>query len=375
MSHRLLAQGAASHRVGQPFDRPGDSAIAVYVASDHSATQGRRRALVQIGLQAAPRHAGHRVALRLAIVVDFRGPITHGLIESVRAILESFAAAREPGDRFSLIAAGHDLTLSPDEFRYGAINVALRDLREDGPHRAAIHDLESAVRLAVRTVTVENAPPSIPGTGAVIVVTGQSPGSSIGAVERVAARSAAAGIPVSVVGVGDGYDLVAIDRIMLAGQGNRRVLNGTRDAAALVDRELSASSRVVARTLRLRIRLAPGVKLVDVVGSSRLGTSQTERVRETERRLDRELTRSLKHLSRNQPAAALGTLIEARQFLVGLRAELRALMTDPDLTGDLNMLEAYVGVLDADASESDRGYLSRSMRYAGLLKILPRPTT
>jgi len=457
----------ASHRVGQPFDRPGDSAVAVFIASDHSATRGPRRALVQVGLQAAPRHAGHRVAMRLAIVVDLRGPVGRELIDSVGAILESFAAARGPADRFSLIAAGHELMLSADEFRYGAINVALRDLREAGPHRPATHDLESAVRLAVRTVTAENEPPAVPGAGAVVLVTGQPLGPSTGAVEHIASRSAAAGIPVSVVGVGDGYDLDAIDRIVLAGQGNRRLLNGEGDAAALVDRELSASSRVAARALRLRIRLAPGVKLVEVIGSKRLGTSQAERVRETERRLDRELARSLgiesdrgededglqiiiptfhvgdshtilldvvtpgpgpladvtvrykdlvflrngvarattslnrgedlvgplqanvlknllahrlsetlersaRQLSRKQSAAALRTLVEARALLVGLHADVRELATDADLKSDLSMLQEYVDVLDADA-ETDRAYWSRSLRYAGLLKILPRP--
>ena len=122
----------ASHRVAQPFDRPADSAISVYMASDQSSADGPRRALVQIGLQAASKHAGHRVAMHLAIVVDLRGPITREAIGQVRAVLEAFAAAQEPGDRFSLIAAGRDLVLSADEFRYGAINVALRDVYEAG---------------------------------------------------------------------------------------------------------------------------------------------------------------------------------------------------------------------------------------------------
>ena len=460
----------ASHRVRQPFDRPSDSAVAVYIASDHSATDGPRRALVQVGLQAAPRHAGHRVAMRLAIVVDLPGPVTPALVEPVRELLESFAAARGPADRFSLVVAGHDLRLSADEFRYGAINVGLRDILEAGPRGADNPDLESAMRFAVRTVTAENTSASIPGAGAVVLVTSQPFGASTVAVERLAMRSAAAGIPVSVVGVGDGYDADAIDRIVLAGQGNRRVMRSAGDAAALVDRELSASSRVVARALRLRIRLAPGVKLVEVIGSERLGTSKVERVRETERQLDRELARSLgiesdrgkdedgiqivipsfhagdshtvlldvvapgpgvladvtvrykdlvflrngvarattslhrgddvvgplqanvlknflahrlsetlersaRLLSRSQPAEALRTLVEARQFLVGLRAELRWLVTDPDLNADLTMLQEYVSLLDTDATEADRVYWSRSMRYAGLLKILPRPVT
>ena len=151
------------------------------------------------------------------------------------------------------------------------------------------------MRLAVRTVSAESTSPQQPGAGAVVLVTSQPLGAATDSVERIASRCAAAGMPVSVIGLGDRHDLDAIDRIVLAGHGNRRLLRvASEDAArALVDRELSASSRVVARALRLRIRLAPGVKLVDVVGSRRLGTSDTARVRAMEQRLDRELARSL----------------------------------------------------------------------------------
>ena len=71
--------------------------------------------------------------MHLAIVADLRGPVTRESIGQMRAVLEAFAAARGSADRFTLIAAGRDLVLSADEFRYGAINVALRDLLEAGP--------------------------------------------------------------------------------------------------------------------------------------------------------------------------------------------------------------------------------------------------
>ena len=45
--------------------------------------------------------------------------------------------------------------------------------------------------------------------------------------------------------------------------------------------------------LRLRIRLAPGVQLVDVLGSARLDDIRAERVREAEVAIDRRLARNL----------------------------------------------------------------------------------
>ena len=70
-------------------------------------------------------------------------------------------------------------------------------------------------------------------------------------------------------------------------------MDSVRQSISLVDRELHASSRAVARALRLRIRLAPGVKLVDILGSRRLDEELAERVREAEVAIDRRLARNL----------------------------------------------------------------------------------
>src|SRR6185437_14784178 len=104
---------------------------------------------------------------------------------------------------------------------------------------------------------------------------------------------AVAGIPVSVVAVGAGAPLPELDRLALAGQGSRRALAARADAPRLVDEELSADSNVVARAVRLRIRLAAGVRLVGIVGSRRLDEAQAQRVREAERSIDLRLSRNL----------------------------------------------------------------------------------
>ncbi|MCZ7679900.1 MAG: hypothetical protein M5U28_14530 [Sandaracinaceae bacterium] len=71
------------------------------------------------------------------------------------------------------------------------------------------------------------------------------------------------------------------------------MLGSIDEADALVESEVEAVSRVVARAVRLRVRLAPGVSLVDVIGSRRLDALETQRVREAERAVDRELARRL----------------------------------------------------------------------------------
>jgi hypothetical protein len=107
----------------------------------------------------------------------------------------------------------------------------------------------------------------------------------------LAHSSAVAGMPVSVVTLAgvDGSDL---DAIALAGQGRLRALATPADATGLVDRELHSASRTVARAVRLRIQLAPGVQLVDVVGSYRLDDLDAQRVREAEQSIDARLSRT-----------------------------------------------------------------------------------
>jgi hypothetical protein len=110
---------------------------------------------------------------------------------------------------------------------------------------------------------------------------------------RLAHDNAVAGIPTSVVGVGSGVDADQLTRLVLAGQGNRRLLTRPAQAAGLVERELAAASSVIARALRLHIRLAPGVKLVDVLGSYPLDRAATRRVKEAEQSIDLRVARNL----------------------------------------------------------------------------------
>jgi Ca-activated chloride channel family protein len=95
------------------------------------------------------------------------------------------------------------------------------------------------------------------------------------------------------VGIGSGIAPQEINRIALAGQGNRRFLTTAADAELLVSRELTALSRVVARALRLRIKLAPGVKLLNILGSKRLDEVATKRVKEAEKSIDQRIAKNL----------------------------------------------------------------------------------
>ena len=126
-----------------------------------------------------------------------------------------------------------------------------------------------------------------------LLVTASPLGKEVAELEPMAHENAVDGVSLSVVSLEPTPDLEPIDRLVLAGQGNRRVLGSPAEASSLVDRELHAASRAVARAVRLRIRLGPDVRLVDVLGSYRLDAPEARQVREAERSIDRRLARNL----------------------------------------------------------------------------------
>jgi TonB family protein len=278
----------------QPFDPPQRSALALYVHGDRRGLDGPGRLLVQVGLQGSARSGQPRPPMNVGLVLDLRGELGPDVAGDLRALALALARARDAGDRFSLIVAGRPggIVVAPPQFKHGPVAVALDRLLTTGSAEAESLDLPAALTTALLEVGRQDDPESPLGRSAVLLVTPNGLGTDAGAVEGIAQQGAAAGIPLSVVGVGPADD-DDIERLALAGQGRRRRLESRADAPRLIEAELLAAADVVARAVRLRIRLAPGVRLVEVVGSRRLDEIQAERVRAAERAVDLRLARSL----------------------------------------------------------------------------------
>lgn len=283
---------AAARQPAQPFDPPAQSALAVYLHADRSGIEGESRLLVQVGLQGTHRHSGLRPPLQVAVVLDARGAVSPEVAASMRAVLDAFLAARDVGDRFALFAAGKRVEpLDADAFRHGPLAVTLSRIVEGGV--AGGLDLPEALERAVRSLERGDDASAPLGSSMVVLLTAQPLGPLTERLAAIAHASAVAGIPTSVIGLGERLELEELERVTLAGQGNRRLVATPADAERSVDRELSALSRAVARAVRLRIRLAPGVRLVDVIGSSRLDAAGATRARQAERAIDRRMASSL----------------------------------------------------------------------------------
>jgi len=285
---------AGSRQISQPFDPPDSAALAVYLHGDRTGVETRERMLVQVGLKGTSRRSGIRPAMTVGLVLDFRGEVEPAAAASIRALLQAFAASAELGDRFSLTVAGRSggTIVAPGDLRHGPLTVAMAELFGDKPSGAVL-SLDQAVATAQSVVRVDDDPNAPLGSSALIIITAQRLGGFTGRLAATAHQSAVDGVPWSVIGIGRGVDLAELDALVLAGQGNRRLLTSAADAESLVDRELAAVSRVVARAVRLRIRLAPGVQLVDVIGSERLDERRSQQVRDAEQAVDQRLSSNL----------------------------------------------------------------------------------
>ena len=280
--------------IAQPFDGPRGDALALYLTSDATAVEGPTRLRLQVGLKGAERQGGHRPDMNIGLVIDLRAPLDLEAATRVRALIEALQRARQPGDRFSLTVAGPGggLLVAPEDFRHGPLSIALERMFA-GELAGEALALPVAMELATESVLAGDDPNGVLGSSLVLLVTGASLAGNIDRLETMAHRNAVGGVPTSVVSLAGRDDLSQIDRLVAAGQGHRRVLDSAQAAEGLVDQELHAASRAVARALRLRIRLAPGVKLVDVLGSQPLGAPQAEQVREAEQAIDKRLARTL----------------------------------------------------------------------------------
>jgi hypothetical protein len=299
---RLLASKLADEGIedqaqpyAQPFDAPRSSALAMTMTADRAAIDGPARVLLQVGLKGAPEFGRRRPTMNVALVVDAGGTLDVETAKAIRSVVLSFAAAKEAGDRMALFVAGRPgaKDVEPKRFDYGAVAVAMQEALADRPSDGEASTTTEALRRAIELVAGADDDTAPLGASAVLLIAHRPIGMELERIADMAHQSAVAGIVVSTIGAGTNVVLPELDRIALTGQGNRRLLSLAEEAEALVDRELSSVSRVVARAVRLRIRLAPGVKLVGVLGSRPLDAEESANTRQAERSIDLRLSKHL----------------------------------------------------------------------------------
>lgn len=280
--------------VSQPFDAPADNALALSLMSDANAVEGATRMRLQVGIRGIEHRRGQRPAMSMGVVIDLPADADDATRIAARALLDAMLASKQPGDHFSLVINGPGgLVVPPDEFRFGPLQIARQAILGFAPaDSGTITDLADAIRQATDFVRQTDDPSQPLGSSSILLISA----GTLGEVDALTAQVhayARDGTTLSVVPLGNLPDNNQVEKLVLAGLGNRRILVAPDQARQLVEAELHSSSRAVARAARLSIRLAPGVRLIGVVGSERLDIESSQRVRDIENSMDRRLSANL----------------------------------------------------------------------------------
>jgi len=298
----------------QPFDPPQGEGLAAYLSADREAIEGPTRLTLQVGLKGSLRHARRRAALNAALVVD----LTELPNEAERRILwslaEAVAADLQAGDRFTLVVAGvaEPLRLTPQHFDAAAVRRELARAYEEREATESPAELMTAVAEAFHEVADQGDEDAPLGAKLVLLISAGRFAAPIAALETRIHGWAAEGISLTGIGVGTDIDADALARLARAGQGRRRLVTDIRAARRVMEQELAASGRVVARAVRLRLRLAEGVKLVRILDSRPLQEHEAEVVRQAEAAIDLKVSQSLGiEADRGEDEDGLQTVIPA----------------------------------------------------------------
>ena len=293
LGHNLLLEQDVRPNL-QPFDAPADNALSLSLMSDANAVEGGTRMRLQVGIRGIEHRRGQRPAMNMGVVIDLPADSDDSVRIAARALLDALLASKQTGDRFSLVVTGADnLVVPPADFRFGPLQLARQAIigtETQVPNEN--RNLPEAIREVSALVRQTDDPGQPLGSSSILLISA----GELGDVDALSAQihtQARDGITLSVVALGGRAQNNQVEQLVLAGLGNRRILQAPEQARQLIEAELHSSSRAVARAVRLSIRLATGVHLIEVVGSERLGIERSQRVREIENSMDRRLSTNL----------------------------------------------------------------------------------
>ncbi len=274
----------------QPFDPPRAAALGLTVHLDRRWIGGPGKVLLQMGLQGSRRYGWRRPPLDVALVIDspLLGPSATVPGEMVQALLRRLS----PRDRLAVTLVGAREPLLPLDAAKAHRSELARALDALQVERASGPDaLGAAMTAAGDALSVESSG-RVPGTRIVLVLAGDSAGAASLRIDAARIAADALGQDGIVTSVVEEAHTGGWWPVAAAGHGQYHALDlGAPED--VVQAELDALARVVARLVRINVKLAPGVQLIRVVGSHMLDSREAAAVKAREEETDRRLSDTL----------------------------------------------------------------------------------
>lgn len=266
----------------QAFDAPLDAGMALTASLDTTGLQQPGRVVLQVGLQGSQRYGWRRPPLDVVLVID--GPAAH----ATRPAIDALLGALGPRDRLGVIRAGEAPLTAVAGMR--AARDALLDVPAypgGGGSTALQTAMDRAGRL-LRTAAGQSA--RIPGSQTVILLT-QGQQDHARRATQAAHALQTQGAVVSVIDLSSDAQ-AEWWAVANAGHGNFH-RTPLADLNTAVDAELASLAKVVARLLRVNVRLGPQAEGIRVIGSRVLEQAEVKAVKAREEATDRNLSKTM----------------------------------------------------------------------------------
>ncbi|MCW3053850.1 MAG: hypothetical protein JWN14_3020 [Chthonomonadales bacterium] len=278
----------------QAFPIPTQTALGLNVDTERATIiQEGDHTYLQIGIQGMKGETPKRPPLNIALVIDRSGSMAdEHKLEYVKSAVISLLDHLGPNDVFSLIAFDDTARILVPAQRGGnrdRIKQQIAALQPGGGTN--IYDgLNLGYQEAAKNKIAD-------GVNRVILLSDGEVSAGIQDPQQfqqlVSGASADRDIQTSAMGVGVQFNEDLMLGIARDGKGSYHFLRDGADTRQVFSKELDDLTHVVAKAIHLRIKLADGIGLVRVLGSSTLDSQQTARVKADEKQIDRKVAEEL----------------------------------------------------------------------------------
>jgi Ca-activated chloride channel family protein len=352
-----------SHTYAQSFPIPTQTSLAVVADPERTRIleQGGRTFL-QVGLQASKGEAARRPALNVALVIDVSGSMQEeGKMEAAKAAAQRLVAGLAPTDIISVVKFDGQAQVVVPAQPAGRARDAKRQIEALQP--GSDTNIYDGLRLGYQEARKNSARE---GVSLVILLSDGNVTAGVtdtAQFQQLAAETADADIQTTSVGLGVSFNEDLMLSIAREGKGNYHFIKDSADTEKVFAKELDELTQVVARAVKLRIKLADGVGLVRVLGSDVLSADEAKAVRAEEKQIDRKVRDELGITTDRKKADEPGIKMLIPNFYRGDSHVVMLEIAVPKGRGARNIADVYLKYKDLPYRANREMHVAAGLKY------------
>ncbi len=280
---------AFTRTYAQAFPIPTKSALSLLSGTERSKIiQSGDHTYLQVGLQAIKGELPRRPPLNIALVLDRSGSMMEeDKLEHAKAAAAQLVDRLGAGDYFSFVVFDDKAELLFPAERVNDKN-RIRQ-RIAGITTGGGTNIHDGLNLGYREVRKHVSPDSV---NLVILLSDGQVTSGVtdpDSFYHLAMANADNDIQTTTVGLGVAFNEDLMLNIAREGKGNYHFIKDGADTQRVFAKELDELTHIVAKAVKLRIKLADGIGFVRALGAAKLDEAQTRKVKADEKKIDRKV--------------------------------------------------------------------------------------